>query len=143
MDIDDESNFRDLSKPIGAQNPLKLNGFRDKYNDAKEDNEIPYFYGTHYSNPTLVIFFLARSHPLFNLRLQAGGFGPADRLFQGLNLTWETAYNPGTDDVMELIPEFYSGDGSFLRNSLDLNLGKTQAGRVVGDVLLPKWANVK
>jgi hypothetical protein len=90
----------------------------------------------------LVIFFLARSHPLFNLRLQAEGFGRADRLFQALKLTWETAFNPGTD-VMELISEFYFGDGSFLRNSLDLNLGKTQAGRVVGDVILPKWANVK
>jgi len=141
LDLDDESNYRDLSKPIGAQNPLKLKNFRDFYNEAKEDNEIPYFYGTHYSNPTLVIFFLARSHPMFNLRLQAGGFGPADRLFQELKLTWETAFNPGTD-VMELIPEFYFGDGGFLRNSLDLNLGKTQAGRVVDDVILPKWANV-
>jgi len=147
LDIDDESNYRDLSRPIGAQNPLKLKNFRETYlerkeeKEAKEDNTVPYFYGTHYSNPTLVIFFLSRSHPLFNLRLQTGNFGPADRLFQSLKLTWETAFNPGTD-VMELIPEFYSGEGSFLKNFLSLDLGKTQEGRVVSEVILPKWANV-
>lgn len=141
MDLDDYSNYRDLSKPIGAQNPVKLEHFREFYNESKEDNEFPYFYGTHYSSPALVTFFLSRSHPLFNLRLQAGGFGPADRLFQALKLTWETAYNPGTD-VMELIPEFFFGDGSFLKNSLNLNFGKTQGGDIVSDIILPKWANV-
>jgi len=44
---------------------------------------------------------------------------------------------------MELIPEFFSGDGSFLVNTLDLNLGKLQSGTPLGNVILPKWANVK
>lgn len=141
--MDDVNNYRDLTKPIGAQNPIKLKNIREFYNEAKEDNEEnPYFYGTHYSSPALIIFFLSRSHPLFNLRLQSGNYGPADRLFQSIKLTWETAFNPGTD-VMELIPEFYSGDGSFLINSLNLNLGKTQSGNIVNDVILPNWANVK
>jgi len=33
--------------------------------------------------------------------------------------------------VKELIPQFYSGNGEFLRNSNDLELGETQDGKRV------------
>jgi hypothetical protein len=59
-----------------------------------------------------------------------------------LKLSWETVSSPDSA-VMELIPEFFSGDGSFLVNTLDLNLGKLQSGTPLGNVILPKWANVK
>ena len=120
-----------------------MENYKNFFTSSEEDNEfqLPFLYGTHYSSPALVTFFLSRNRPLYNLRLQAGNFGPADRLFQSMKLSWETVWNPGTD-VMELIPEFYSGDGSFLMNTLDLDLGKTQSGKKVGDVDLPKWANV-
>ena len=38
---------------------------------------------------------------------------------------------------------FYNSDGSFLNNVLNLDLGKSQTGEHVNDVVLPKWAKVK
>lgn len=41
---------------------------------------------------------------------------------------------------LQLIPEFYGDDVSFLVNSLKLDLGKRQGGQMVDDVELPPWA---
>lgn len=43
----------------------------------------------------------------------------------------------------QLIPEFYENDSSFLVNSLKLDLGKTQGGKIVDNVELPPWASGK
>lgn len=43
--------------------------------------------------------------------------------------------------VFQLIPEFYENDPSFLVNSLKLDLGKRQGGKMVEDVELPPWAS--
>jgi hypothetical protein len=56
-----------------------------------------------------------------------------------MKLCWQYTYNPGSD-VKELIPEFYSSNGEFLKNIKNLTLGTTQAGQIVDDVVLPKWA---
>lgn len=42
---------------------------------------------------------------------------------------------------MQLIPEFYGNDSSFLENKLSLDLGRRQNGSLVGDVVLPPWAS--
>lgn len=42
--------------------------------------------------------------------------------------------------VMQLIPEFFGDDPSFLENKLCLDLGRRQNGSFVGDVILPPWA---
>lgn len=41
---------------------------------------------------------------------------------------------------LQLIPEFYGTDPSFLENRLSLDLGRRQNGSLVGDVVLPPWA---
>ena len=61
-------------------------------------------YGSHYSNPATVMYFLIRSCPLFNYQFQDGGFGLADRIFYNIKECWETNYNVG-HEVQELIPE--------------------------------------
>lgn len=43
--------------------------------------------------------------------------------------------------TLQLIPEFYDEDVSFLVNSLKLDLGKRQGGQMVDDVELPAWAS--
>lgn len=43
--------------------------------------------------------------------------------------------------VVQLIPEFFGEDPSFLENKLGLDLGRRQNGSFVGDVLLPPWAS--
>lgn len=42
---------------------------------------------------------------------------------------------------MQLIPEFYGNDCTFLENRLGLDLGRRQNGSFVGDVVLPPWAS--
>lgn len=42
---------------------------------------------------------------------------------------------------LQLIPEFYGSDGSFLKNLLGLNLGRRQGGGRVENVELPPWAS--
>lgn len=42
---------------------------------------------------------------------------------------------------MQLIPEFYGNDPSFLENRLSLDLGRKQNGSLVSDVILPPWAS--
>lgn len=58
IDLTDPNTYRDLSKPMGALNPSRLNEFLSRYNSFKEENElgvnttnnIPAFmYGSHYS----------------------------------------------------------------------------------------------
>ena len=107
VDLTDESNYRDLSKPIGALNPLKYNNLKEKYLDTKSmGSEIPPFlYGSHYSTPATVMFFLIRSVPLFQIRLQNGKFDSADRLFKNIRESWSFALTAQAD-FKELIPEY-------------------------------------
>jgi len=44
-------------------------------------------------------------------------------------------------DVKELIPEFYIGNGDFLKNTHTVTLGKDNLNKQVGDVNLPNWAS--
>ncbi len=42
---------------------------------------------------------------------------------------------------LQLIPEFYGSDSSFLKNLLGLNLGRRQGGGRVENVEVPPWAS--
>ena len=44
-------------------------------------------------------------------------------------------------DNKEMIPEFYLGDGTFLQNLNQVELGLNHLEEKVGDVTLPPWAN--
>jgi hypothetical protein len=142
LDLNDSKNFRDLSKPIGALNPKRLKKLKENYEELKEQGkEFPFLYGTYYSFPSIIFYYLVRSHPNYFLRFQGGNFGPTDRLFFSIKECWNSSYNnPSSQDVKELIPEFYNSDGDFMKNLLDLNLGKTQNDLTVDDVIFPKWA---
>lgn len=74
--------------------------------DAAGDMPKPFMYGTHYSTPGYVMFWLVRAAPGHMLRLQAGRFDAPDRLFNSLQECWHSA-TTSTTDVKELIPEFY------------------------------------
>lgn len=147
IDLGNPDCFRDLSKPIGALNPKRLQMFQDRYremismrNQDPTTAEEPFLYGTHYSCPGYTLFWLVRSMPAHMLRLQNGRFDAPDRSFTGILDAWESVYNSSTD-LKELIPEFYcSGSTDFLRNIRGLGLGCRQNGHPVGDVELPPWA---
>ncbi|KAG2501969.1 hypothetical protein HYH03_000465 [Edaphochlamys debaryana] len=144
LDLDDPANFRDLAKPVGALNPTRLEEFRRRFNDMPHDSfegaVPPFLYGTHYSTPGYVMYWLVRAAPSHMLRLQNGRFDAPDRLFGSVQEAWEGVLN-STTDVKELIPEFYMPAWDFLVNARRLPLGVRQSGRAVNDVELPPWAS--
>lgn len=141
-DLADPRSFRDLSKPIGALNPDRLAIFKDRYLQMIESgtSETPFLYGTHYSTPGYVLYWLVRSAPAHMLRLQNGRFDTPDRLFVSMEESWQNVLN-NTADLKELIPEFFSLPSDFLRIRDNLKFGTRQRGDPVGDVILPPWAN--
>ena len=144
LDLDDwEKTFRDLSKPVGAQDAAQAAKFAERY-DSYEDAGMgakPFHYGSHYSSAGIVLHYLMRLEPFVqeHIQLQGGRFDVADRLFDSVEETWRTCLT-NMSDVKELIPEFFT-NAEFLRNSNDLPLGTMQNGHTLGDVTLPAWAS--
>ena len=111
-----------------------------------ELNQIPYYFGTHYSCPTFVSHYLMRIFPfsLLSIEIQGNKFDDPDRLFISLIRAFETT-STSKDDVRELIPEFYTLPEMFLnKNNLNLTQDKLDSeGKavIVHDVELPQWCN--
>lgn len=130
LDLTNPATFRDLSKPIGALNPERLAYFKERFWAMPPADETmgippPFLYGSHYSTPGFVLYYLVRAAPQHMLCLQSGRFDAADRMFHSVAESWASVLtNPS--DVKELIPEFYASDGEFLANINDLPLGKMQ-----------------
>ena len=142
LDLNDPGVFRDLSRPIAALNPARVQHGREMYAVLRSagTTDPPWMYGSHYSNPGLVVFYLLRRCPQLMLRLQNGRFDAPDRLFCSIASAWDSVLR-WNSDVKELIPEFYSPGGSaFLINSTGADLGHRSDGSPVGDVELPPWA---
>ncbi|XP_068607152.1 lipopolysaccharide-responsive and beige-like anchor protein [Brachionichthys hirsutus] len=140
LDLTLPSNFRDLSKPIGALNPKRAAFFSDRY-ESWEDDQVPKFhYGTHYSTSSFTLMWLLRIEPFttFFLNFQGGKFDHADRTFSSVSRAWRNCQRD-TSDVKELIPEFYYLPEMFI-NANTYNLGVMEDGTVVSDVELPPWA---
>jgi len=63
LDLSDPGNYRDLSKPMGALNPDRLEYFRQRLDDMEGGPLPPFMYGSHYSTAGFVIYFLMRMEP--------------------------------------------------------------------------------
>ncbi|XP_045151741.1 lipopolysaccharide-responsive and beige-like anchor protein [Echinops telfairi] len=140
LDLTLPSNYRDLSKPIGALNPKRAAFFAERY-ESWEDDQVPKFhYGTHYSTASFVLAWLLRIEPFttYFLNLQGGKFDHADRTFSSISRAWRNSQRD-TSDIKELIPEFYYLPEMFV-NFNNYNLGVMDDGTVVSDVELPPWA---
>jgi len=141
-DLTDPDNFRDLTKPMGALNPERLQDFIERFNTFADPSIPPFMYGSHYStNAGVVLHFLVRLHPFAGLhrQLQGGHFDVADRLFASVPRTWDMCTGSSAAEVKELTPEWYCNP-AFLKNTNNFKLGTTQDGDVLGDVVLPPWA---
>eukprot|EP01128_Nolandella_sp_AFSM9_P008885 TRINITY_DN5541_c0_g1_i1.p1 TRINITY_DN5541_c0_g1~~TRINITY_DN5541_c0_g1_i1.p1 ORF type:complete len:533 (-),score=86.27 TRINITY_DN5541_c0_g1_i1:23-1495(-) len=137
LDLTNPAVYRDLSKPIGALTRDRLSFFQKRY---REMDTPRFMYGTHYSTPGYVLYYLVRTAPEYMLRLQSGSFDHADRMFGSIQGSWKSV-KTNVGDLKELIPEFFVGDGKFLVNSDGLKLGRKQDGTWLGDVVLPPWAS--
>jgi len=143
IDLSDPKVYRDLSRPIGALNEERLTRLRRRCKEMQEsttgfdgsssggggdDGERQIFlYGTHYSTPAFVSFFLVRQMPEWQLCLQSGRFDHANRLFHSVSDTWRNCLQSDSD-VKELIPEFYDtsspDSGGTLAEEPDEKFGK-------------------
>uniref|UniRef100_A0A8C5M964 Neutral sphingomyelinase activation associated factor n=1 Tax=Leptobrachium leishanense TaxID=445787 RepID=A0A8C5M964_9ANUR len=137
LDLSVAETFRELGKPVGALNKDRLERLLARYREMPEPK---FIYGSHYSSPGYVLFYLVRVAPEHMLCLQNGKFDHADRMFNSIAETWANCLE-GVTDFKELIPEFYGSECNFLLNSLNLSLGKRQGGKLVHDVELPPWAS--
>jgi len=142
LDLTDVKTFRDFSKPVGALNKDRLSQFIHRYNelDGFPDEE-KFLYGSHYSSPGVVLYYLIRQEPFTSMSvdLQSGRFDCPDRLFYDVASTWNGCLN-STSDVKELIPEFFTCPEIFL-NTNNFPLGETQTKIKINHVKLPPWAN--
>ncbi|XP_024012912.1 BEACH domain-containing protein C1 [Eutrema salsugineum] len=108
LDVSNPSNYRDLSKPIGALNPERLKKFQEKYSNF-EDPIIPKFhYGSHYSSVGAVLHYLARVEPFttLSIQLQGGKFDRANHMFSDIAATWKEVLHD-MSNVKELVPELF------------------------------------
>jgi len=141
-DLKVKSNYRDLSKPMGALNPDRLKEFVERFETFQDPTIPPFMYGSHYSTSAgVVLHYLVRLHPFASLhrQLQGGHFDVADRLFSSVPRSWDMCTGSSTGEVKELTPEWYCNP-SFLLNSNNFKLGTSQDGEELGDVVLPPWA---
>ena len=91
MSLVTHNRYRDLSKPMGAQDPARLEKFIKRFNDLIELGEVPYHYGSHYSSVGSVLHLLVRLEPFTQLflELQGGRLDFADRTFHDIGGTWD------------------------------------------------------
>ncbi|XP_076665198.1 A kinase anchor protein rugose isoform X19 [Andrena cerasifolii] len=141
LDLSLPSNYRDLSKPIGALNPSRRAYFEERFQGWEHDSIPPFHYGTHYSTAAFVFNWMIRVEPMTTmfLALQGGKFDYPNRLFSSIALSWKNCQRD-TSDVKELIPEFFFLP-EMLVNSNRYRLGRQEDGSAVGDVELPPWAS--
>ncbi|KAF5731677.1 Beige-related and WD-40 repeat-containing protein isoform 1 [Tripterygium wilfordii] len=141
LDLTNPSSYRDLSKPVGALNPDRLQKFQERYSSF-DDPVIPKFhYGSHYSSAGTVLYYLVRVEPFttLSIQLQGGKFDHADRMFSNIGATWAGVLED-MSDVKELVPEmFYLPE--ILTNENSIDFGTTQLGGKLDSVKLPPWAD--
>jgi len=77
-------NDADLTKPIGALNAERLEYFKKRMAEMPRDvsGQPPFLYGTHYSTPGYVLYYLVRCAPEYMLRLQNGMSGYLIELYR-------------------------------------------------------------
>eukprot|EP01119_Soliformovum_irregulare_P020183 TRINITY_DN6501_c0_g1_i3.p1 TRINITY_DN6501_c0_g1~~TRINITY_DN6501_c0_g1_i3.p1 ORF type:complete len:1773 (+),score=437.99 TRINITY_DN6501_c0_g1_i3:76-5394(+) len=140
LDLNNPAIYRDLSKPVGALEPNRLDMYLDRYKHF-DDPQIPKFhYGTHYSSAGAVLFYLMRLEPFtsYFLHLNGGKFDVPERLFYSLPIMWDGCLT-NNNNVKELIPEFFYLP-EFLVNNSKIDFGWTKEGKI-NDVTLPPWAS--
>ena len=70
LDLYSASTFRDLSKPMGALHPDRMEQYKKRHREWDDPTgETPaYHYGTHYSSAMIVASYLVRMEPFTQVR---------------------------------------------------------------------------
>ena len=105
INLENEQIYRKMSLPIAAVNTKKLKQALERAEHMPIHER--FLFGSFYSNPAFVLYFLIRKFPECHLRLHGGHFDHTARLFTSLQTSWEAVAESGSA-TMELIPVFYS-----------------------------------
>ncbi|KAJ3445193.1 beige/beach-related [Anaeramoeba flamelloides] len=150
LDLKDQNNYRDLSKPIGALNKERLKILNKNFKNLKNNKKStvpPYLYYNHYSTNKIVLYYLIRLEPFTTISINNfnGKFDQPEKIFHSVSETWNNCLND-QNDFKELIPEFYYLP-EFLENSNNFDLGEKPPSKEqetvekINNVILPPWAN--
>mmetsp|Transcript_555 Transcript_555/g.795 ORF Transcript_555/g.795 Transcript_555/m.795 type:complete len:356 (+) Transcript_555:410-1477(+) len=143
LDLHNSQIYRDLSKPVGALNPDRLAALLERYDDDENFGGVgqsAFMYGSLYSSPGIVLYFMVRTEPFATLSIefQSGRFDMPDRLFSSMSQAWASSLQ-STSGFKELTPELFNSP-EVLVNRNQFNFGTTQGGTPVVDVELPPWS---
>ena len=140
--------------------PIYDNDLTVLYNDPNVSfEEIPYIYGSHFSNPAYISHYLIRIFPFTNIgiEIQGNSFDSPDRLFININKSF-IGSSTEKGDIRELIPQFFFLPEMFV-NLNKFNFGSLQKvglektdstifiqnlfnlGNEVNDCLIPYYAD--
>ena len=136
--------FRDLTKNMQLLGSAQRQAeFKRKYDDAESFVGLHdrFHCGSHYSNPGIVLHYLARIAPYVeaNVELHGRTLDHPERVFASLECSYQNALTDFAD-VRELTPEFYFLPEMFVNHN-KCNFGVKQDGFRVNDVALPAWAD--
>lgn len=72
LDLADPSQYRDLTRPIGALNKNRLAHYLDRFASLKHSDDMPPFmYGSHYATAAgVAMYFLIRLYPFTDLHVE-------------------------------------------------------------------------
>lgn len=140
LDLSKKSTFRDLSKPMGAINPKRLNELIQKANTLKNLGMETYLYSSGLINPLSIYLYNLRMEPFttLHIEIQSGKFDHCARLFNSVPISYKLASN-NMNDYRELIPEFFYASEIF-ENKNHFDFG-TLNGKKANNVELPNWAS--
>lgn len=115
--------------------------FKKKYEDVDgfADLDDRFHCGSHYSNPGIVLHFLARLSPYIDaiVELQGMNHDNPDRIFHSLHDSFSNALHDHSD-VREITPEFFYLPEMFL-NKNNINFGRRADKQEVNNIQLPHW----
>lgn len=125
---------RDLSKPMGQQDPQRALSFDETFASSAPDL---HFYGSHYSSAAVVMHFLLRIQPFSNLHFELhNGFDHRDRLFADIDSEYHAASCQSSHNVEELIPEFFLLP-EFLHNTNKIPVPISTRGKDQSSITIP------
>lgn len=132
--------FRDLSKNMQLLGSAERQAeFKRKFDDIDGfiDFNDRFHCGSHYSNPGIILHYMARVSPFIDalVDLQGMNHDNPDRIFHSMQNSYTNALKDFSD-VREIMPEFFYLPEMYLNNN-KINFGKRQDKEIVGDVKLP------
>lgn len=138
--------YRDLSKNIGMLgDPERAEEFKRRYYQEDLTGHGHFHFGSHYSNPGIVLQYTMRVYPFFEGYLKIfSGLDDPNRMFHSVIDSYSNV-TKDLSDVRELIPEFYSLPELYL-NTENIYFGpkekegESKSKEIVDKVILPKWA---